>query len=238
MNDQLNNLNSGELSHNKQRFNNIAFRNFFSNKFRKFTTTGKDATDISASQAKVPDLDSLRNELKRVEYQSRYRSVLRSTTYILIVVAAVAVLIATIWLPVLQIYGSSMEPTLSAQEIVLALKGSEFEQGDLIAFYIGNKILIKRCIATPGQWVNIDSQGKVFVDGNLLDEPYVSNLALGDCDITLPYQVPDERYFCLGDNRTTSVDSRSSAVGCIANEQIIGKVIFRILPLKSLGGLK
>ena len=182
----------------------------------------------------IPDVELLKKELDRVNYKTKYRSVLKSTIFMLIVVAAIAVLVATTWLPVLQIYGSSMTPTLNEGEVVVSVKGSSFEQGDLIAFYYGNKILVKRCIATPGQWVDIDEDGNVYVDGNRLNEPYVKEKAFGDCDIKLPYQVPEDRYFCMGDHRETSVDSRNSSVGCIAEEQIIGRIFFRIWPLNDL----
>lgn len=186
----------------------------------------------------VPTIPELQSELKRERYKRRYRSVLRSTVYALIVVAAVAVLVATIWLPVLQIYGNSMTPTLSEDDIVLSLKGADFEPGDLVAFYLGNKILVKRCIAGPGQWVDIDADGNVYVDGELLDEPYLPEKALGECDLELPYQVPEDRYFCMGDHRSTSVDSRTTTVGCVSEEQIVGKIVFRVWPLSEFGGLK
>ena len=163
---------------------------------------------------------------------------LRSTVYTLVVVAAIAVLVATIWMPVLQIYGSSMTPTVDEGDIVISLKGSKFRQGDLVAFYLGNKILVKRCIAGPGQWVDIDADGNVSVDGTLLDEPYLTEKALGDCNIDLPYQVPDNRYFCMGDHRSTSVDSRHTNVGCVSEEQIVGKIVFRVWPLTDFGLLK
>ena len=182
----------------------------------------------------IPDVELLKKELDRVNYKTKYRSVLKSTIFMLVVVAAIAVLIATTWLPVLQIYGSSMTPTLNEGEVVVSVKGSSFEQGDLIAFYYGNKILVKRCIATPGQWVDIDEDGNVYVDGNRLNESYVKEKAFGDCDIKLPYQVPEDRYFCMGDHRETSVDSRNSSVGCISEEQIIGRIFFRIWPLNDL----
>ncbi|MCI7802065.1 MAG: signal peptidase I [Floccifex porci] len=182
----------------------------------------------------IPDVELLKKELDRVNYKTKYRSVLKSTIFMLVVVAAIAVLVATTWLPVLQIYGSSMTPTLNEGEVVVSVKGSSFEQGDLIAFYYGNKILVKRCIATPGQWVDIDEDGNVYVDGKRLNEPYVKEKAFGDCDIKLPYQVPEDRYFCMGDHRETSVDSRNSSVGCIAEEQIIGRIFFRIWPLNDL----
>lgn len=185
-----------------------------------------------------PGVEQLTAELSRVKYRTRYKRVLRSTVYTLVVVAAVAVLVATIWMPVLQIYGSSMTPILNEGDIVVSVKGSDFEPGDLVAFYLGNKILVKRCIAGPGQWVDIDADGNVYVDGELLDEPYLTEKALGDCDIELPYQVPDNRYFCMGDHRSTSVDSRSTTVGCVSDEQIVGKIVFRVWPLPDFGTLR
>lgn len=186
----------------------------------------------------MPSLEQMEAEVKRLRYRSRYRSVLRSTFYSLVVVAAIAVLIATIWLPVLQIYGESMTPTLDEGDIVVSIKGSDFEQGDLIAFYLGNKILVKRCIAGPGQWVDIDKDGNVYVDDRLLNEPYLTERSFGDCNIDLPYQVPENRYFCMGDHRATSVDSRHTEVGCVSEEQIVGKIAFRVWPLTGFGSLK
>ena len=185
-----------------------------------------------------PSLEQLKAELDREKYKRRYKWTLKSTIYTLIVVAAAAVLVATVWMPVLQIYGSSMTPTLNEGDIVVCVKGSDFEPGDLVAFYIGNKILVKRCIAGPGQWVNIDADGNVYVDDKLLDEPYLKEKSLGDCDIELPYQVPDNRYFCLGDHRSTSVDSRSTTVGCISDEQIVGKIVLRVWPLPNFEALR
>ena len=185
-----------------------------------------------------PSVEQLEAELKRVKYRSRYRAVLRSTLYMLIVVAAVAVLVATIWMPVLQIYGASMTPTLSEGDIVVSIKDSDFEPGDLVAFYLGNKILVKRCIAGPGQWVNIDEDGNVYVDDKLLEEPYLTEKSLGGSNIELPYQVPDNRYFCMGDHRSTSVDSRHKEIGCVSEEQIVGKIVFRVFPFGGFGKLK
>ena len=185
-----------------------------------------------------PTLEQLTAELARENYKRRFGRVLRSTLFTLVVVAAAAVRVATIWMPVLQIYGSSMTPTLNEGEIVVSLKGSDFEPGDLVAFYLGNKILVKRCIAGPGQWVDINENGDVFVDGELLDEPYLTEKALGECDQSFPYQVPESRFFCMGDHRATSVDSRHSAVGCVAEEQIVGKIVFRVWPLSGFGALQ
>lgn len=185
-----------------------------------------------------PTTEQLEGELKRVRYKSRYRSVLRSTIYSLITVAAIAVLIATLWLPVLQVYGNSMTPTLQNGEIIFTVKMSEFEPGDIISFYYNNKILIKRVIARSGEWVNMDADGNVYVNETLLDEPYLDEKAFGDCNIELPYQVPEGRVFVMGDQRSTSVDSRNSAVGCVAQEQIVGKILFRVWPLEKFGWVK
>lgn len=176
----------------------------------------------------IPTAEQLGTELKRERYKHRYHSVFRSTVYTLVVMAAIAVLVATLWLPVLQIYGSSMSPTLQDGEIIFTVKTSDFGSGDIIAFYYNNKILVKRVICGPGDWVNIDEDGTVYVNDVKLEEPYLTEKALGECDIELPYQIPDSKYFVMGDHRSTSVDSRSTSVGCVAEEQIVGKIIFRI----------
>lgn len=183
----------------------------------------------------MPSTEQLEEELKRVKYQKRYHSVLFSTIYTLIVVAAAAILVATLWLPVLQIYGNSMTPTLQNGEIIFSVKTSEFEPGNIIAFYYNNKILVKRVICGPGDWINMDEDGTVYVNEVRLDEPYLVEKAFGDCNIELPFQVPDGRYFVMGDHRSTSVDSRNTAVGCVADEQIVGKIMFRVWPLNRLG---
>ena len=182
-----------------------------------------------------PTIEQLKNELNRERYKRRYFLVIRSTVYSLITVAAVAVLVATLWLPVLQIYGHSMAPTLIEGEIVVTVKNSEFKPGDVVAFYYNNKILVKRVIGTPGDWIEIDEEGRVRVNQILLEEPYVQEYALGECDIEMPYQVPDGRIFVMGDNRATSVDSRSSTVGCISEEEIVGKIVFVVWPMEEFG---
>ena len=186
----------------------------------------------------VPEIAQLKAELKRETYKRRYSIVLRSTVFTLVVVAAFAVLVATLWMPVLQIYGSSMAPTVEEGQIVLSFKSNDLERNDLVAFYVGNKLLVKRVIATPGEYVTISEDGTVFINGAQIDEPYLSEKSLGECDLEFPYQVPEERYFLMGDHRQSSVDSRSSVVGCIAKEQIVGKILFRVWPLSDLGPLE
>ena len=186
----------------------------------------------------IPEINELKAELDRVKYKRKYIKVFKSTVYTLVVVAAFAVLVATLWMPVLQIYGSSMTPTIDEGQIVISVKGKNFEQGDLVAFYIGNKLLVKRVIAGPADYVLVDENGTVFVNGTELSEPYVSEKAFGECDIEYPYQVPDSKYFLMGDHRKTSVDSRTSSVGCISEEQIVGKIVFRVWPLEDFGPLK
>lgn len=182
-----------------------------------------------------PSVEQLQVELKRENYKLRYRAVLKSTIYTLITVAAVAILVATLWLPVLQIYGSSMSPTLQDGEIVFSVNTVQLEQGDVVAFYYNNKILVKRVIALSGDWVNFDEDGTVYVNSTPLEEPYLSEKALGEFDIELPYQVPEGKFFVMGDHRSTSVDSRSTVVGCVEGEQIVGKIVFRIWPLDNFG---
>lgn len=182
-----------------------------------------------------PSVEQLEAELNRVTYKQRYHTVMKSTIYTLITVAAIAVLVATLWLPVLQTNGNSMTPTLQDGEIIFTLKSADFTQGDVIAFYYNNKILVKRVIAGPADWVDIDEDGTVYVNEVALDEPYVTDKAFGDTNIELPYQVPDGKFFVMGDHRSTSADSRNTAVGCVADEQIVGKIIFRVWPLNRLG---
>ena len=179
----------------------------------------------------IPQLGELQAELKRERYKRRFRRLLRSTINALIVVAAVAALVATLVLPVLQIAGTSMEPGLSDGDIVLLVKKKDLETGDLCAFYYSNKILIKRVIATPGDYIWVESDGTVFLNGEPLDEPYVSEKALGECDVEFPYQVPENAYFVMGDKRETSIDSRSSIIGCVTEDQLVGKIFCKIWPL-------
>ena len=183
----------------------------------------------------LPSSAQLENELNHARNKRDNNRLVRNTVFALITVAAAAVLVATLFLPILQIYGTSMTPTLSEGEIVVSVKGSAFERGDVISFYYNNKILVKRIIAFEGEYVNIDDEGKVFLNNKVIEEPYLTEQAFGECDLKLPYQVPAGKIFVLGDHRKTSVDSRSSVMGCVSEEQIVGKIVFRVWPLDRLG---
>ena len=188
-----------------------------------------------AKKVSVPSLTEIQSERKRIRRGTYYRQALRGTVSVLLVVAAVAVLITTLFLPILQISGDSMSPTLEHDEIVVLLKTKKFERGDLIGFYYQGKILLKRVIAVPEDEVAIDADGNVYVNGELLEEPYVTEKGLGDCDLEFPYKVPGTSYFVLGDRRSNSVDSRNSVVGAISRDDIIGKVFIRVWPLPEFG---
>lgn len=196
---------------------------------------GHAKSNIDPDAANAPTGDQLEQEQRRIRYRRNFFRVLRNTVYTLITVSAAAVLVAVLLLPVLRIYGTSMTPTLEENDVVLSVKGSDFEPGDVIAFYYNNKILVKRVIALSGDWVDVREDGTVTVNGEVLDEPYVKNKALGECDIELPYQVPEDRVFVMGDHRDVSVDSRSTTIGCIAEEQIVGKIVFRVWPFAGFG---
>lgn len=181
--------------------------------------------------------EQIEQELKTVRYRERYGRTLRSTIYMLITVAATAVLVAVLLLPVFQIYGHSMTPTLDDGDIVLSVKSGSVDSQDIIAFYYNNKILVKRVIAESGQWVDVDEEGNVRVDGTLLDEPYLTDKSQGECDIEMPYQVPEGKVFVMGDHRSVSADSRSIAIGCVSEEQIVGKLVMCVWPMKHFGRL-
>lgn len=183
----------------------------------------------------IPSLPEIQSERKRIRREAYYRQALRGTVSVLVVVAAVAVLIATLFLPILQISGDSMSPTMEHDEIVILLKTKRFDRGDLIGFYYQGKILLKRVVALPEDEVAIDAEGTVYVNGEQLEEPYVTEKGLGDCDLKFPYKVPGTGYFVLGDRRSNSVDSRNSVIGAISQEDIIGRVFVRVWPISKIG---
>ena len=188
----------------------------------------------------LPEASELSQALEQEKYRERYLRTLKSTISTLVVVAAIAILTATLWLPVLQIYGNSMTPNLESGDMVVLVSAQKLRQGDVVAFYYNNKVLVKRVIATEGQWVDIDSQGTVSVDGQKLEEPYLADNEkdLGDTNIQLPYQVPEGKFFVMGDHRSASIDSRNTAIGSIGNEQIVGRLVLRVWPLNRIQWIK
>ena len=185
----------------------------------------------------IPSSEQLENELIRVRYSERYRKLLKNTVYSLLVVAAISILIATLFLPVLEIYGNSMSPTLENKDIVVSVKSTDLKQGDICCLYYNNHILVKRVIGVAGDVIVMDEDGNVFVNGIMLEEPYLKDKALGECDIEFPLTVPEQAVFVLGDNRSTSVDSRNSLIGCIPIDEVVGKIVFRVWPMTSFGGV-
>lgn len=184
-----------------------------------------------------PSVEQLENEIARERYKVRYNYALRTTIYIMLGVAAAAMVVATLWIPVIKVYGTSMVPTINEGDMVVAINLGSYKEGDIVALYYNNKILLKRIIACAGSEVMIEEDGTVYVDGEKLDEPYVKELALGQCDIEMPYTVPEDSYFVMGDNRASSADSRATVVGCILTDSMLGKVIFRVLPFNNMGFL-
>ena len=192
---------------------------------------------MSEKELSKPSIEELQKELKRVNSKKEYRKVLKNTLIVVVFVAALAVLVSSFFVTVLKVTGDSMTPTLETGQIVIAQNSSSFEPGDLLAFYYNNKVLVKRVIGSPGDWVNIDDQGNVFVNGVQLEETYVTDKSLEPTDISFPYQVPENRWFVLGDHRRASIDSRSTVLGCVTKEQLIGKVVFRVYSFDKLGKL-
>lgn len=197
-----------------------------------------DLIDKMQTDSDLVSNDEVKEELGRLKERERYLKKVQKTLSILVVVAAISVLVATLWMPVLKIYGSSMDPTLENGQIVVSIKTKKLKSGDVVAFWQGNKLLVKRVIASPGQKVDIDVNGKVFVDGKAISESYLDSESLGNTDIDFPHQVEESRWFCMGDNRESSIDSRSAVIGAISKEQIEGKVLFSVWPLNKIGIVK
>ncbi len=204
-----------------------------------------DLIEIIYQLQKEPDADvgilskeQVQGEREKLRAGREYRRTIIRVLEVLVVTAAVSVLLATMFFPVLSVSGVSMEPTLENGQVIVLEKTSKFKTGDLIAFYYQNKILLKRVIGNAGDNIDIDEEGNVYVNEVKLDEPYLKEKALGECDITFPYQVPDGKIFVMGDHRSKSIDSRSKLVGCVSEEQVVGKVALRLWPLNRIGFLK
>lgn len=197
-----------------------------------------DLIDKMQTDSDLVSNEEVKEELSRLKERERYLKKVQKTLSILVVVAAISVLVATLWMPVLKIYGSSMDPTLENGQIVVSIKTKKLKSGDVVAFWQGNKLLVKRVIASPGQKVDIDVNGKVFVAGKAISETYLDSESLGNTDIDFPHQVEESRWFCMGDNRESSIDSRSAVIGDISKEQIEGKVLFSVWPLNKIGIVK
>ena len=198
----------------------------------------RNKTALNDNVTVLPETAELTEAVKRDRYIHRFQATVRSTFLSLVVVAAVAVLVAVLLLPILRIYGKSMNGTLDSGDVVVSIKTSDLKTGDVVAFYYNNNILVKRVIANPGDWVDIDKDGNVFVNNVKLDEPYLDEKAYGETNIELPYQVPEGKIFVMGDNRLVSIDSRNTAIGCISEEQIVGKIVYRVWPLSQIGRVR
>lgn len=206
---------------------------------RDNSTDNLTAENAGASEQTLPSSEMLQAELDKENYRNRFFNTFRSTVFGLITVAAMAILVAVLFLPVLHIYGQSMNGTLDNGDIVLSVKSSEMDTGEIVAFYYNNNILVKRVIANSGDWVDIDKDGNVYVNQKLIDEPYLREpKAYGETDIELPYQVPENKVFVMGDNRAVSIDSRNTSVGCVDQEQVVGHIVFRVWPLTKIGFMK
>lgn len=184
-----------------------------------------------------PDMDDIENELTRLKEKRSWTRALRNAVFTVVTVAAAAVLIAMLFLPVVRITGTSMEPNLMDGDILVGVKSGEYTTGEICCFYYNNKILLKRVIGKPGDVVDMDEVGYVYLNGERLDEPYLSERSAGISDVQFPVQIPDGKLFVLGDHRATSVDSRSTAVGLVDIDNVVGRMLFRVWPLDEFGSI-
>lgn len=205
---------------------------------KKKVDNKKIESKVKNKELKLPTTNELEQALYKEKFKFRYKTLLKSTVYALIIVVAISVIASTLLFPVFKIYGKSMEPTLVENDIVVCMKKSKYKQGDIIAFYYNNKILVKRVIASSTEWVEIEEDGSIYVNDKLLNEKYIKKKYLGEVDIEFPYQVKEDNYFVLGDERKSSIDSRNSKIGTISKDNIIGKIIVKVWPLKHFGIVK
>ena len=163
----------------------------------------------------------------------------------LVVALICCVLIFVFVARVIDVVGHSMVPTLQdGDKIVITRLAGEYERGDIVVLRketFKPDPIVKRIIAVAGQTIDIDFEnGIVYVDGEALDEPYVNELTYDTEDFLTyerPVVVPEGCVFVMGDNRNNSTDSRKATIGCVDTRYILGKAIFRILPLSSAGAI-
>ncbi|WP_288887300.1 signal peptidase I [uncultured Eubacterium sp.] len=186
----------------------------------------------------LPTALQIEDEISRLKNRRDYIHILFNTIASLIVVAAIAVLISSFLLPVLRVTGTSMTPTLTNGTVVVCKRTTSLKRGDIVAFYYNNKVLLKRVIGLPGDYIEVRTDGTVLVNNEAIDEPYIDSPSYGENDLTYPYQVPEDRYFVMGDHRSTSVDSRSKTIGCVSEEEVLGKVKMAIWPIDKFKILK
>lgn len=181
----------------------------------------------------IINLEKIKEDYKTRKNREKFFYELKKTIGFFLVIISVGIIISSFWVRVLTIYGTSMSPNLTAKDTVVAFKKDQYKSGDVIAFYYNNKVLVKRVIATSGDWVNISNNGNVIINDKEIKEKYLlkSSKSIGKTDIKLPYQVPENKIFVMGDHRSVSIDSRNKIIGSIGKEQIIGKIKFIIWPL-------
>lgn len=186
---------------------------------------------------KLPELGQLQVELELENRKWEARKALRSIVFVLLVVTAAAVVVAVLMFPILQVKRSSMGNTLQNGDVIVTMNTSNYQAGDVIAFYYNNTLMIKRIVAVSGDTVRINKKGDVSVNGKTLTEPYVTEKVRGDCTVEFPYEVPEGKFFVLNDQRDSAIDSRNATLGCVGGDQIVGKVLVRVWPFEAIGPL-